>query len=216
MKGKAKTAVMILLLSVFIIQISVAQDAGENTFAQNLVRTLERYGWETSETGELERHMRSYEWKNLQGVDPAAVAHALSYGKENGSFSADELAEMAYQLALSAGELIRLGFQPREVLLAATNAVRTMTVNRVRTGEETANLPQTFREQLRRQINGTQESSLQRKTQRQISRPERPETWTPPSPGERQGNGRSDIPGGPGDSYSSGSTTEPPMGNGGR
>lgn len=214
MKRKTKITAVLLLLSGLIIHIAGAQDRGEDTFAQNLIRALERYGWETSEVGEMERYLYTYEWKNLQGVDPVTVAQALSYGKENGSFAAGDLAEMAFQLAKSAGELIRLGFQPREVMLAATNAVRTMTVNRVssRTGEQTPDLAQTFREQLRRQINGTQESSMQRKAQRQVSRPERTGTWTPPAPEERLGGGRSNIPGGHGESP----VTDPPRGSGGR
>ncbi len=216
MKRRAKMAVVVLLLSGLITQMAVAEDAGANIFARNLIQSLQRYNWETSEIGELEHHLYTYEWKNLQGVDPLAVAQALSYGKEHGIHAAEELAEMAYQLSVSAGEMIRIGFEPRDVMMAATSVVRTMTNERVmsRTGEQTPDLAQTFREQLRRQINGTQESSLQRQAQQRVSRPERSDTWTPPAPEERPGGGRSNIPSGPGEP--SGSAIEPPNGSGGR
>jgi hypothetical protein len=216
MKKRTKMMMVLFVLAGMFIQTAAAEDAGVNAFAQNLIQSLERMNWEVSEVGELERHLYTYEWKNLQGVDPLIMAQVLSYSKERGIHAPDELAEMAYQLSLSAREMMRLGFESREIMRAATDVVRTIATERVtsRTGEQTPDLAGAFREQLRRQIDGSGESSLQRRAQQRVSRPERADTWTPPTPEERPGGGRQNVPSGPGES--SGSATEPPSGNGGR
>lgn len=210
MRQRIRTIGMILLILGVFTHITVAENTGTDMFAQNLIQSLERYNWETSEVGNLERYLYTYEWKNLQGVDPAAVAQALSYGKDHGNYTANELAEIAFQLSESAGEMIRLGFESRDIMLAATDVVRTMTNNRVttRTGEQTPDLAQTITEQLRLQLKGTQESSLQQQTRSRVSRPERADTWTPPAQQGKPGGGTSNIPGGP--------STESQNGNGGR
>ncbi len=214
MKRTTKMRVVLLLLAGLLAQTAAAQDSGETLFARNLVQSLHRLNWEASEIGELERYLYQYEWKNLTGVDPSIVAQALSYGREHGLRLPEELAETAYQLSLGVSEMVRLGFKPREALRAVTAAVRTMTAERVatRTGEHSPDLSQTLREQLRRQITGSQESSLQRQATRRISRPDRSDTWTPPAPQEKPGEGEPNIPSGPG--KPSGSETS--NGNGGR
>lgn len=216
MKKRTKMILVFLLLAGMFIQATAAEDADVNAFAQNLVQSLQRFNWEASEVGELERNLYKYEWKNLQAVDPLVVAQVLSYGKKRGIHLPDELAEMAYQLSLSASEMMRLGFEPREVMRAVTDVVRAFATERVtsRTGEQSPDLTRAFREQLRRQMDGAGESSLQRQAQQRVSRPERADTWTPPAPEERPGGGRSNVPSGPGES--SGSTSESSSGNGGR
>ena len=193
-----------------------AQDAENETFVRNLLRYLERSNWEASETGALERHLFAYEWQNLAGVDPEIVARALSYGKEHGINSPEDLAGIAHQISLSIREMLGLGLEPREALRMSTNAVRTIATERIglRNTEEIPDLAQTFREQMRRQIAGAQQSSLRRQAQRRVSRPGRSDTWSPPTPEERAGGGSSSIPSGPG--KPSGPASESSGGNGGR
>jgi len=220
MKSKVFRSVLMKIVSLlfllgYVFVQAPAQDLEEESFVQNLLRYLTRSNWDAPDTGELERHLLTYEWKNLTGVDPGIVAQALRYGRERGISAAEDLADMAYQLSRSIKEMLTLGLEPREVLMASMNAVRVVTAGRLaREGEETPGLAQTFEEQIRRQIQGVQQSALRRQAERRVLKPERTASWAPPTPEERASGGGSNLPTGAGNQ--SGLIPDSPGGNGGR
>ncbi|MBN1685381.1 MAG: hypothetical protein JW852_01945 [Spirochaetales bacterium] len=214
MKRLVKITPVVFLLFGILFR-ATAQETDGETFIQNLIRNLARANWEASETGALERHLLTYEWKNLTGVDPEIVAQALSYGRERGILAPEDLAEIARELSLNMREMSRLGLQPRDMVRAAMNAVRMVTTERtVREGAQIPDLAEAFREQIRRQIAGAQQSSLRRQAQRRSAGPDKLDTWSPPTPEERASGGSSNVPSGPG--KPSGPASEISDGNGGR
>ena len=193
MEKAKKFTFLIAILVGFVITVA-AQETGEERYVQNIIRVLERSNWETSEIGALERHLFAYEWKNLSGIDPDIVVQALSYGKDRGIDTPEDLAQMAYQLSLSIGEMLRLGLEPRDILRASLNAVRKIaTVRLGYEGEQIPDLAQTLREQIQLQRAGIQKVVLRRQAERRG-----PGLSSPAHPDERAGGGSPNLPSGPG------------------
>lgn len=210
---RAMTIVLSLLLFAGILTQVTAQEAGEEAFVQTLFRHLERLNWEESETGALEKYLFTYEWKNLTGVDAEILAQSLSYGKERGIAAEGELVDMAYELSLNLKAMRGLSLQPREMLRASLNAVRAAVERFGQEKAELADFRQQFKEQIKRQVAGIQESSFRNQSERRQLKPGRSGTWSPPVPEERTGSvgGSGSDPPGP-----AGSGSDSVGGNGGR
>ena len=193
-----KKLTLALFLIMGILSYAGAQETGD-VFAHNIVRVLTRLGWSTSETGAFERWIYTYEWKNTTGADPEIVAAAVSYGKERGIDSPEDLAGIAYQLSMSMQEINRLGLEPREILRVSMNAVRAVSTARLESGKAVgeATLSRMLREQIRNQTERAGQSSLRRKTGQGVSGASRSDTWEPPSREDRNSGGSSNVPDGP-------------------
>ena len=197
------TLVLLLLTS---INFAFSEEIPSETFIKELERLMIRDGWETSETGELNRFLNRNRHENLEGVDPEVVALALQYarGKSEDTLDIPAMAMIAAQVMNTAGEMAALGFDNRAITSAALEGVREMLTQReqLRTGESSPETALQLREQLRLQVRDCESSELksQIQTRTRTSNPHDPEVWTAPGPaGTPGGNDPVGSPGsGPG------------------
>ncbi len=122
-----KKAACLLVVFVALTTTVSAQDQ-DRLYVRELLRLMEREGWNASETGELERLMLQKEWQWRIAPEAEPVAYALGYARQAG-LAADPAAtiELAQELALRAAEMRQLGFDGRTVARAEIEAVRETT-----------------------------------------------------------------------------------------
>ncbi len=128
-----KKAAFVLLALVALVATVSSQDQ-DRLYVRELLRLMEREGWNTSETGELERLMLQHRWQWQVEPEPEPVALALGYARRNGLAGDPQAAtEMALELSARAAEMTQLGFQARTVARAELEAVRA-TVRAIKDG----------------------------------------------------------------------------------
>lgn len=114
-----------VLFALVALSAAVAAQDQSGFYVRELLRLMEREGWDRSETGELERLMLQHRWQWQARPEPEAVALALGYARRNGLAKDPQAAvEMALELSLHAAEMTQLGFQARTVARAELEAVR--------------------------------------------------------------------------------------------
>lgn len=137
-------------------------------YVPQLLRAMEREGWDSSETGALEGHLHQYRWDEKPQVDPAVVAFALgAAARARYRIPAEEAAKLAYQVAITGGELRGLGYEERDIARAAAESVRAvLTVrDRDRNGEADMDLAQRVRAELREQVHAEEQLASHQRTQ---------------------------------------------------
>ena len=174
----------------------LSQDSDDQLFMRELVRIMERNGWSTSETGQLERHMLVYKWERLKGVDPEIIALALQYGRDQSDkeLNFQQTARLVQRLAYTAGEMVKLGFDGRDITRVVIDETRLMIEQRWRLNENSPELSQQTRDQIRMQIMSAEGDRLkeQLRTRTRTSNPKSPDSW--PSPGPHGETGKADPP----------------------
>ena len=180
-----------------------SQDAESGSFVRELVKEMERIGWSSSETGELERHMNTYRWEHLRGVDPEVMAIALQYAQEKtvDRLTARQMARLTLQLTYAAREMASFGFEGRQIARGIMNETRVMTEQQWRLNESVPELSEQTRDQIRQRIRNTEGSLLMERlrTRTRSSNPKDPDSWSDPGPGPggEPGGRNSSPPNGP-------------------
>jgi len=201
-RGKIVFSCAIVLLFLLSVNLVFSEEVSSETFIRELERLMVNEGWETSDTGELARHLNTYRFEYLEGVDPELVALALQYarGKSEETLDIPVMAKIAAQVMYTAGEMAGLGFESRAVTTAALEGVREMLTHReqLRTGESSPETALQLREQVRQQVKECQNSELksQIQTRTRTSNPHDTDEWRLPGPTGTPGGG--DPAGSPG------------------
>jgi hypothetical protein len=118
-----KTKGLILLILLIPISLFAAEDA----FVDQLTEHLRERDWEEQEITDFLEHAHRFEWESARGADPEVVAFALSFARERGQLSDADgqfRAAVAFELALAAREMERMGVSPRDAAAAAVAGVR--------------------------------------------------------------------------------------------
>ena len=191
------TVVLLTVVALTLSQPAWSQDSEDDMFVRELIRTMERIGWSTLETGQLERQMQVYRWERLQGVDPEIVAMALQYGRDRveNDLTYQQTARLAQHLAFAAREMGSFGFDSRDVVRAVMNETRIMMEQQWRLDEKSPELTEQTRDQIRQRIRSTEGDLLmeQLRTRTRSGNLKGPDSW--PSPGPHGGTGNTDAPG---------------------
>lgn len=142
-----------------------AQDQ-DRLYVRELLRLMEREGWNVSETGNLERLMTQHRWQWQITPEPEAVAFALGYARQAG-LATDPAAtvELALELSLRAAEMRQLGFDARSIARAEVEAMRE-TAQAVKAGADATGtqLRDRVRDRLRDQIRLQESDMLRERT----------------------------------------------------
>ena len=176
------------------------QEEETETFVRELVRSMERMGWQEDELTEIEQHLYTYRWEEMTGVNPETVAIALRYGQDKGSIgSSTELAAAALELAYVAREMKNLGLNDREITRTSLSGMRRLGNERERFDTSgISSLREQIRGQMRSQIKRNQEVSLKSELQTRLNNPKDPELWAPAKPVPPPAGNDQNMPRGPG------------------
>jgi hypothetical protein len=116
-----------ILWAVLILLFPLSLLAAEEVFLDQLAARLRERDWEEQEISEFVEHAHRFEWETARGADPEVVAFALSFARERGQLPEADgqlRAGVAFELALAAREMERMGISPRDAAAAAVAGVR--------------------------------------------------------------------------------------------
>jgi len=142
-------------------------------FVREMFRFMEQDEWTGRELAAFVTASRARNWEDLEDVDPATIAEAMrlahrSRDNEERSLTGEDQADLAYELALQAQEMRRLGMDRREIAQATATATRDTirTMQRDRVDFESGEVGEELRTRLR------ERTSEQMRTAAQDQRPE--------------------------------------------
>ncbi|MFW5643054.1 MAG: hypothetical protein ACOCYQ_03420 [Alkalispirochaeta sp.] len=125
-------------------------------FVREMFRFMEQDEWTGRELAAFVTAARGQNWETLEDVDPATIAEAMrlahrSRDGEERPLTGEDQADLAYELALQAQEMRRLGMDRREIAQATATATRDTirTMQRDRVDFENGDVGEELRTRLR-------------------------------------------------------------------